>query len=356
MIKKSLFAFIGIELIHYCYLLYKLNFNKNEKNKITDKNIKKVLNTDIALYYLKKNNFSNNFELESIYNHFLQDWPNHNNFSIKLINPLLLINRIYYTNSFLYYLVKLKYLGFEINITSNSIFILRIKNNFNKLILFHPGILGNIHHIYNLICNLDQSCSIIISIFRSNLNTLFWTQANFFEHIKHLDKLVKYFKTIIPVTHSFGSFVIESLYNYNKSIELKVHKEILIQPANILSTGLIFLSSLIYNYFSYINFISNYSKKYVHNLFFSYTVKTLAGISSLESIENLSGFRFKSKKISGYIILSDSDPLINLHSYHPFSDELNHIFKNHQIIVNKGYHGFCDKNQSDVLVCLQECL
>ena len=71
MLKKSLLAFIGIEFIHYCYLIYKLNYSKRIKNKITDKNIKEVLSSNITKSYLKINNHSNSFNLMDWINKYL---------------------------------------------------------------------------------------------------------------------------------------------------------------------------------------------------------------------------------------------------------------------------------------------
>ena len=102
MLKKSLLAFIGIEFIHYCYLIYKLNYSKRIKNKITDKNIKEVLSSNITKSYLKIHNHTHSYNLNQIYKYFLQDWKLLQNNYLRLITPYLLITRIYYTNHFLY--------------------------------------------------------------------------------------------------------------------------------------------------------------------------------------------------------------------------------------------------------------
>ncbi len=356
MLKKSLLAFIGIEFLHYCYLIYKLNYSKRIKNNITKKNINDVLSNDIAKLYLKTINCTNSYNLEEIYKYFLKDWKFEQNYRFRLITPYLLITRIYYTNHFLFNIYQLNNLGFELNITSSSIFLIRANKNFKKLILLHVGILGNLHHMIKFISSINSDCTIIIGIFRSNINTLFWSQDDLDTHINQLNTLVKPFEDIVMISHSFGSFVIESLYKHNETIEKNISKEILIQPANILSTGLIFLNSLEHNYFSYINYISKYSKYFVHNSIFAYTVKTLAGLSSLMSVKDLHGFRFKPRNISGYIILSDSDPLINTQPTHPFSEEINYIFPTHKVIINSGYHGLHKDNEDAVIRCLQECL
>jgi hypothetical protein len=358
MLKKSLLAFIGIEFLHYCYLTYKLNYSKSIKNKITDKNIKEVLSSNISKSYLKTNNNSDSYNLDQIYKYFLEDWKLAQNNHLRLITPYLLITRIYYTNHFLYNIYQLDNLGFQLNITPSSIFFIRSNKNFKKLIVFHTGILGNLHHMIKFVSELNNDCTIIISIFRSNVNTLFWShnESDLEDHIKQLNELVSPYNDITMISHSFGSFIIESLYKYNNSIEKNISKEILIQPGNILSTGLIFLSSLEYNYFSYINYISKYSKYFIHNTIFSYTVKTIAGLSSLMSIKDLSGFRFKPRNIPGYLILSDSDPLINTKNTHPFSDEIYLIFPSHKIIINEGYHGLEKNVQTSVTNCLKEFL
>ncbi len=358
MLKKSLLAFIGIEFLHYCYLILKLNYSKKNKNKITDKNIKEILSNNLTKSYLKIHNNSDSYNLNQIYEHFLQDSKFTQNNDFRLITPYLLITRIYYTNHFLYNIYQLNNLGFELNITSSSIFFIRSNKNFKKLIVFHTGILGNLHHIIKFIQEVSYDYTIIIGIFRSNVNTLFWShnESDLDEHVVQLNELVKCFNDITIISHSFGSFIIESLYKYNNSIEKNISKEILIQPGNILSTGLIFLSSLEYNYFSYINYISKYSKYFIHNTIFAYTVKTLAGLSSLMSVKDLHGFRFKPRNIPGYLILSDSDPLININNSHPFSDEINVIFPSHKIIINEGYHGLDSDAQTSVIKCLQEFL
>jgi hypothetical protein len=74
------------------------------------------------------------------------------------------------------------------------------------------------------------------------------------------------------------------------------------------------------------------------------------------TVKDLHGFRFKPRNIPGYIILSDSDPLININNSHPFSDEINVIFPSHKIIINKGYHGLDSDAQTSVIKCLQEFL
>jgi hypothetical protein len=358
MLKKSLLIFIGIEFIHYCYLTYKLNYSKRTKNKITDKNIKEVLSSNVSKSYLKIDNNSHSFNLNQIYKYFLQDWKLALNNHPRLITPYLLVTRIYYTNHFLYNIYQLDNLGFQLNITPSSIFFIRSNKNFKKLIVFHTGILGNLHHMIKFVKELSHDYTIIISIFRSNVNTLFWShnESDLDDHITQLNELVKSFNDIIMISHSFGSFILESLYKYNNSIEKNISKEILIQPGNILSTGLIFLSSLEYNYFSYINYISKYSKYFIHNTIFAYTVKTIAGLSSLMLIKDLSGFRFEPKNIPGYLILSDSDPLINTKNSHPFSDEINLIFPSHKIIINEGYHGLNNDTQTSVINCLKEFL
>jgi hypothetical protein len=358
MLKKSLLAFIGIEFIHYCYLIYKLNYSKRIKNKITDKNIKEVLSSNITKSYLKIHNHTHSYNLNQIYKYFLKDWKLLQNNHLRLITPYLLITRIYYTNHFLYNIYQLDNLGFQLNITPSSIFFIRSNKNFKKLILFHTGILGNLHHMIKFVTELSQDYTIIISVFRSNVNTLFWShnESDLDDHILQLNELVSPFNDIVMISHSFGSFIIESLYKYNNSIEKNISKEILIQPGNILSTGLIFLSSLEYNYLSYINLISKYSKYFIHNSIFAYTVKTIAGLSSLMSIKDLSGFRFEPRNIPGYLILSDSDPLINTKKSHPFSDEINLIFPSHKIIINEGYHGLTRDTQTSVIKCMKEFL
>lgn len=351
---RGFFLFFSVEILHYLYLFYRINSTRS----IKDGNIeyKNFLEDQIILRYLKRSDHENKMEIENIYNYLSNTFKLNYNNQLIFVTPNLLSIRLINSIIFICQLVYLKYLGFKIEFTTNSI-IFEKKTNTDKLVLFHTGMLGNLHHMIKFMLTLNhKKYSVMIVIFRSNLNTFFWNYSNLDQHVIHLDKKIDCYSNIIPISHSFGSFILESLYNYNNSVTNKINKEILIQPGNVASMGIIFIGSQHLNYWSYINFISKYSKYYIHNMIFAYIIKSLAGLSSIYSVKNFKGIRLESKKISGYIILSANDPLININKNHPFSDEIQHIFPHHIILNNYGYHGISEENEFAVEKCLKEII
>ncbi len=110
---------------------------------------------------------------------------------------------------------------------------------------------------------------------------MFWNNSNLLEHIKFIENNINPYQEVKVYADSFGAYVLENLYNHNPNIVSKISNEILVQPGNILSMGLIFILSRIYNFFEYYELISKYSKLSKHNFFFTYIVKSLAATSTI---------------------------------------------------------------------------
>ncbi len=359
-IKKIILTYITIEIFHYGYLLYKLNFSR-KKNILNNQDKKKLILSDNKISeYLKIDNKSEEkYDLDTInntYNHIRNNYNINDISNFQLITPYSLILRLVSTGYFFYYLYLFKMMGFQIIITPESILIER-KSSEEKLFVFHSGVLGNIHHIIDFIKEIDQNYSIMIFIFRPNVITMFWNNSNLLEHIKFIETNINSYKDIKVYAHSFGAFVLENLYNYSPNIISKISNEILVQPGNILSMGLIFISSRLYNFLGYYKFISKYSKLSKHNFFFTYMVKSLAGTSTISCVNNFNGIRFKPREtIKGILILSNDDPLINLKQSHPFNSEIEILFPNHKIISIPGYHGITLKEHDIIINCIKEII
>lgn len=354
MIISGILAYFTVEILHYVYLTYKINSIKFELIKDDNSKNKNFFEDETVNKYLKQSDYENKIEIENIYKYLSNTFKLDHSREITLITPNFLSIRLFYSGIFIYQLIYLKYLGFNYQFTNNSI-IFEKKTNTEYLILFHTGMLGNLHHMIRFISMIDhKKYSIMIVIFRSNLSTLFWNNSDLNEHIQFLDIKISSYNNIIPISHSFGSLILESLYNYNGLITDKIQKEVLIQPGNIASMGIIFIGSQHLNYWSYVNFIRKYSKYHIYNMVFTYMIKSMAGLSTIYSVKNFSGIRLEPRKISGYLILSSDDPLVNPNEIHPFSDEIHHIFPNHKIFLNSGYHGISEDEEISVEKCLKE--
>jgi predicted alpha/beta hydrolase family esterase len=358
--------YIGIELIHHGYLLYIINSVKNinlkrhHENK--EKNFQIVKNNFFSIledeYNINKvNNLDNleNLDIQSIY-------KNAKNFNFNImddnfifITPYPLILRFYNTFGFIFDLFYYYCKDFDIKTSLDSIIL--IKNSLNpkaKLILIHTGMLGNVYKFKDIIDKLELEYSICICILRSTVNTFFWKNADIDLHINFLYKNIREYKNITIISHSFGAFAIEYMLKKIPDFANCVQKEILIQPGNVMSTGLIFLSSKYYSFVKYFNFISKYSPYTKHNFLFTWMIKSLAGKSTISSIKNIQGIRIYPRNFTGYLIISDNDPLINMNIKHPSYQEISYIFPNYKIISNNDYHGLSNKRAKLILECIYD--
>lgn len=359
--------YIGIELVHYAYLLYwinssnkKIGDNTNDSDNVINNiyNKKKLIKKNF--YSILNENYINNknyLEMDKIYYNIANlDFNVIKDKNFALITPYSVLLRMFFTCTFLndlaYYVIFKKF-GFEID--SNTIILHRKSLNPNsKLIMIHTGMLGNICWYKNLVNNLDSDYSIIICVFRSTISTFFWNNADIDLHVLNLNEFIKKEKDIILISHSFGAFVVEYMLKKFVQINYKVHKEILIQPGNVLSMGLIFLSSTNYNFISYFNFINKYSSYIKHNFILTWMLKSLAGKSTISSIKTIDGVRLHPRNFKGYLIISDNDPLINGRTTHPAYQEIQYIFPNYKIISNNAYHGYSNDKMDIILKCIKE--
>ncbi len=355
-IKKILITFVTLEILHYGYFLFKLNYSR-EKIRLSLTEDKSIIDDEKVSNYLKidKSGGDNLNDITDVYYHVKNKYDLSKIYNFKIITPYPFLFRLLSTCYFFYYLYILKNIGFNVIITEESIIIEKITTNKN-LYLFHTGVMGNIHHMIDFIKQIDQNkYSVMIIIFRSNVTTMFWNNSSLLEHVKFLKNKIIHFENINILAHSFGAFILETVYNYEPLIEKKILSEILIQPGNILSMGLIFISSSFFNFTNYYKFISRYSKLSKHNYIFTYMVKSLAGTSTILAVNDLNGIRFMPRKnLSGYLIISNDDPLINTNNYHPFCDEINYIFPNHKVISIPGYHGITSKEYNIIIKCIKD--
>ncbi len=358
---KILGLCVGIEILHYSYLLYLINqpdkkLVKNDMDNIIivpkpviKKNFHSILNENY-----KSNNCLTNFE--SIYKNISSynfTYLKKNNFTI--ITPYPLALRLFYTGAFtvdlLYYQVR----GYSITITLDSIILEKSNSNQDfPLILIHTGMLGNIFYYKDLVTILEKYYSIKICVFRSTLSTFFWNNSDIDSHINLLNNKIYYYKNVILISHSFGAFIIEYMLKKYPELNKQVVKEILIQPGNIMSMGLIFLSSSSYSFYNYYKFINKYSNYKKHNFVFTWMLKSLAGKSTISSIKTIDGIRLYPRNFKGYLIVSENDPLINSNSSHPGFNEIQYIFSNYKIISDKDYHGNSLDKIKLILDCIQE--
>ncbi len=366
---KILGVYVGIELLHYGYLLYLVNsHNKQIDNKIENKNntivvkkkyIKKNFHSILNENY-KSNNTSLglnlNLSFESIYKNILSynfSYLKNNNFT--LITPYPLAFRIFYTGTFIFDLLYYQIKGFDIIINSDSIILEKSNSNpESKLILIHTGMLGNIFYYKDLVNLLELEYSIKICVFRSTLSTLFWNNSDIDSHIDFIYGKIWNNTNIILISHSFGSFAIEYMLKKYSVLNKQISKEILIQPGNIMSMGLIFLSSSSYNFYNYYKFINQYSSYKKHNFIFTWMLKSLVGKSTISSIKSTDGLRLHPRKFRGYLIVSENDPLINSNSSHPGYTEIKYIFSNYKIITDKDYHGYSKNKIKLILDCVKD--
>ena len=363
---KILGIYVGIEILHYSYLLYLINQsdkklikNDTDNNIVVPKstikkNFHSILNENYKSDNYKSEKYLINFE--SVYNKILSynfAYLKKNNFT--LITPYPLALRLFYSCSFIFDLLYYQVRGYIITITSDSIILEKSQSNPNShLILIHSGMLGNIFYYKDLVTNLEKDYSIKICVFRSTLSTLFWNNSDIDSHINLLNNKICYNQNIILISHSFGAFVIEYMLKKYPQINKLVSKEILVQPGNVMSMGLIFLSSSSYSFYNYYKFINKYSTYKKHNFVFTWMLKSLAGKSTITSIKSIDGIRLQPRKFKGYLIVSDNDPLINSNSSHPGFKEIQYIFSNYKIISDKDYHGNSLDKIKLILDCIQD--
>ncbi len=383
---KFLIGYGLFELAHYCYLVYLLN-KTNVKTKliIEPENIIETIGITSYADLMKTNNLINKINKinkinlinkKSSYNTLIKKTLNakselepynlidffdnlytfvKTNYCVKtdtsnfkLFYPYPFILRLGYTFEFLFDLSKYSWMGFDIKYTSDSIILFYNNPNSNKLILIHPGMLGNINNFINLICQTKDKYSILVSVFRSTVTTFYWNNSSILTHVTNIIDILKNFKTIDIVAHSYGAYIIEYMFNAYPYIQEKINKEILIQPGNILSMGLIFLAGNKYSLYNYYNIINSYSKFKFYNFGLAITIKSFGGCTTISTIKSLDGIRFNPRKFKGYLIVSINDPLISYINTHPSFHEINHIFKDYKIHINEYFHGY-DPDNTDVV-------
>ncbi len=370
---KILGVWITIELCHYCYLLYLTNkysckqieyFENNEESNnqlyikkpnglILNKNFNSILREN---YESDKKSI---FDLESIYNKISNyDFNSIVKKNFTFITPYSIILRSYYTSSFIYDLYYFWTKNFSTYITDNTILLESISKNPNaKLIIIHTGILGNIHiykELIDLIEKLNLDFTIKIFVFRSSVSTFFWNNSDIDKHVDYMYEKISTNSSIILISHSFGAYILEYALKKYPIISSKVYKEILIQPANIMSMGLIFLSSTNYNFIRYFNFMNKFSSYKKHNFIFAWMIKSLVGKSTISSIKSINGIRTWPRNFKGYLIVSENDPLINNNHTHPSYQEIQYIFPNYKIIVNNEYHGCSEDKIKIIIDCIKD--
>lgn len=351
--------YIVVELLHYVYLLYLINLSqKNIRNKKDDEtNTQNIKNNFYSILDENYSKVDDYLEMSKIYQNITSlDFNRIIPKKFTLITPYSILLRFFFTCTFLndlaYYIYKQKF-SFEIN--SNTIILYRKSQNPNsKLVMLQTGMLGNICWYKELVDSLGYDYSILICVFRSTVSTFFWNNADIDLHVEFLNQFVKKEKDIILVSHSFGAFITEYMLKKFVHINLKVHKEILIQPGNVLSMGLIILSSTNYNFIDYFNFINKYSSYTKHNFILTWMIKSLAGKSTISSIKTIDGVRLHPRNFKGYLIISDNDPLINGSITHPAYQEIQYIFPNYKIISNNAYHGYSNDKTEILIKCIKE--
>jgi hypothetical protein len=343
-----LYLILGLECIHYLITLLYYHFYTQNKNITVNEHekIEKITNNINSI-----NEKNVNIIYEEIKEHYKDNKLTMKN-SLFLF-PNFLIEKIFMT---IYFNSTLRYYsnhGFNIKYTHNGIYL--IKHTNDNLILINSGIGGFINNCSELVSKIDNHASIIITVYRCGLFNFYWKRSAMNDYCDEIINLIKDYKKIEMASHSLGCYVAENILKKNdkQNLNLNFTKEILFEPACAPSAGLVFANSLALSTYNFINLLNRFSDDRLFNIYFALKFKSLEMVSIINSLENIDGIRFESRKsIKTFVVVGINDPLANI-SRHPFKHEIDTIFDDCHIIWHDHYHGNFYRHQDMVYKMLK---
>ena len=261
------------------------------------------------------------------------------------------IVRLYNHYKFELYVSKLLRNNYQMILLKNGIYFVKNQNKESTICIL-TGTGGNLFNYTNILDKLSNY-NVIICIYRGCANTFYIKPALLCNYVKEIiDQMIKINTSFILMGHSMGGHVIQHIYEYAEynNIKLDIKKEILIESGCFLSTCFMTYISKYISIFDIYKILSSNSNYKIHNIIFSYILKSFDMQMMLSSTYIFRGCRFSqpSNKIISYIICTDDDPIFNLKN-NILKDEIR-IFSPDSIIISyPGYHGDAPNNLEDIL-------
>ena len=266
-----------------------------------------------------------------------------------------LIFRIYRHYMFEKNISKMLKMNYHLIMTNNGIYFIKNLNKQSTICIL-TGTGGDLTCYIDHLKKLDDY-NVIVCIYRGGVNSFHLRPALMCNYVKEIiDYMVCFNGNHVLIGHSMGGHVIQHLYEYIEynNIKLNIQKEIMIESGCFLSMCYFTYITKYISFYDIYNILSSNSSYFIHNIIFSYLLKSFDFQMMLSSAYMFRGCRYSqpfddSDNFESYIIYTLDDPLFNLKNNNIICDEIKLFSPKSKIISYPGYHGDSIKHLADIL-------